>query len=269
MLSVVPGLLALTAGLGSLEALFGPQAAAETERIVLDAIRSAVGEESAAAEEVANVFAQPQVGLFTVGLVLALWGLSRGFAAVIRALDIAYGIGEGRGWLRLRLLAVAMSLGSTVVAVVLLATLVLGPLLGGGQEVADAVGLGDAFAAAWDWVRWPAALVVLMAWAAAVYHLGPNHRTPWRWDLPGALLAGGLWLATSAGFQAYLAVAGRGNQVFGTLGGALTLLLWLYLLSIGLLLGGELNAVLAARHGVLQEPKAEPHGPPPAEPQTA
>lgn len=247
VLSVFPGLLALTAGLGSLEALFGPEVAADTERIVLDAIGSAVGEDSATVEEVASVFAEPQVGLLTAGLVLALWGLSRGFAAIIRALDVAYGIAEGRNWLRLRLLAVAMSLGSVVVAVVLLGTLVLGPLMGSGQDIADAIGLGDAFARAWTMFRWPVALGVLMGWAALVYHLAPNRRTRWRDDLPGAVLAGLAWVGISFGFRVYLSVSGEGNQVFGALGGALTLLFWLYLLAIGLLVGGELNAVLTRR----------------------
>ena len=92
-----------------------------------------------------------------------------------------------------------------------------------------------------------------MGWAAAVLHVAPNHRTPWRWDVPGAVLAAGLWVATSIAFRAFLDLAGEGNQVFGALGGALTLLFWLYLLGIGIVLGGELNAVLAARHGVRQE----------------
>jgi membrane protein len=256
VLSLFPGLLALTAGLGSLEAVFGADAAQETERVVLDGLRSYLGEGSGPVREVDALFARPRPGLLTVGLVLALIGLSRGFDAVIKALDVAYGIEEGRPWYRRRLLALGMSLGTLVAAVVLLATLVLGPLLGGGQQVADVVGLGEAFATGWDLLRWPTALVVLMGWATVIYHLAPNHRTPWRWDLPGAVLAGGLWVLTSTGFQLYLRLAGDGNQVFGALGGALTLLFWLYLLSIGLLLGGELNSVLAGRHGVVQEPAA-------------
>ncbi|MEX2659146.1 MAG: YihY/virulence factor BrkB family protein [Acidimicrobiales bacterium] len=253
VLSVFPGLLALAAGLGSLEAIVGQEVAAETERVVLDALRDSLGERSPTVEAVHSLFTEQNPGLLTFGLILALLGMSRGFGAVIRALDVAYDVEERRPWLHRRLMAVGLALGSLVIAVVLLAVLVLGPLLGGGRDVAEALGLGQVFATGWTWLRWPFALLALLAWAVTLLHLAPNHRTPWRWDVPGAVLAASIWIATSVGFRAFLAVAGEGNQVFGALGGALTLLFWLYLLGIGLVLGGELNAVLAARHGMRQE----------------
>jgi membrane protein len=253
VLSVFPGLLALAAGLGSLESLVGQEVAGDTERAVLRALRDGLGEGSATVDAVGELFEERRGGLLTLGLVLALIGLSRGFGAVIRALDIAYEVEERRPWWHRRLLAVGLSVVSVVLAVLLLAGFVLGPLLGSGRDVADALGLGRELATGWDWARWPVGMVVLVAWAAAVLHVAPNHRTPWRWDVPGATLAAGLWVGTSIAFRAFLDLAGEGNQVFGALGGALTLLFWLYLLGIGIVLGGELNAVLTARHGVRQE----------------
>lgn len=253
VLSVFPGLLALAAGLGSLEALVGQEVAADTERAVLMALSDSLGNDSATVDAVRSLFAEQRPGLLTLGLGLAVVGLSRGFGAVIRALDVAYDVEERRPWLHRRLLAVGLSMGSLVVAVLLLAVFVLGPLLGGGRGVVDALGLQGALAALWTWARWPLALLALVAWAATLLHLAPNHRTPWRTDVPGAALAAAVWIVTSIGFRTFLAVAGEGNQVFGALGGALTVLFWLYLLGIGIVLGGELNAVLAARKGVAQE----------------
>ena len=255
VLSIFPGLLALAAGLGSLEAVVGQEVADETQRAVLDALRDNLGEGSATVQAVSELFAEQRPSLLTIGLVIALLGLSRGFGAVIRALDVAYDVEERRLWLRRRLMAVGLALGSLLVAVLLLAVLVLGPLLGGGREVAEVVGLGEAFATGWTWFRWPVVLFAFIAWGTTLLHLAPNRRTAWRWNLPGAVLAAAVWITTSAGFRVYLGVTGDGNQVFGALGGSLILLFWLYLLGIGLVLGGELNAVLAARHNVDPTPR--------------
>src|SRR3546814_4595470 len=78
--------------------------------------------------------------------------------------------------------------------------------------------------------------------------LAPNHRTPWRADVPGALVTATLWALLSLGFRAYLALAPGANQVFGSLGGALIVLLWIYLLALGLLVGGEVNAIRSEEH---------------------
>jgi membrane protein len=257
VLSLFPALLAVTAALGGLGAIIGPEAAAQAEAEVVSLLRSVLTDEAdRTIDAVQELFEESSPGLLTIGLVTALWAASRGFAAVIRALDVAYDLDERRTWVGLRAVALALALGTVVVASLLLAMLVLGPLLGGGQEVADRIGLGGGFATFWDWVRWPTVAAAAIAWAATIFHVAPNHRTPWRWDLPGALLTAAAWLLVSVGLRGYLAVASGGNQVFGTLGGSLIVLLWLYLLAVGLLLGGELNAVLAHRAGVPQEPRS-------------
>jgi membrane protein len=195
------------------------------------------------------LFVEQRPGLLTFGLVLTIYAMSRGFAGVIRALDVVYDLDERRSWLNIRAHAIGLSIGTVVMAVAVLLMLILGPLYGGGQEVADAVGLGEAFATVWDVVRPPVAFALLVAWAAIVFHVAPNKRTAFRWDLPGALVAAVAWLLVSLGFRLYLALAAEGNQVFGVLGGALSVLFWLYLLGIGLLVGGEVNAIIYRRYG--------------------
>ena len=249
ILSLFPVLLAVAAALGSLEAIAGGDVAERAQEEVVGFLRDVLTEEAGeTVEAVDRLFASSSPGVLTVGVAAALWAASRGFAAVINALDIAYDLDERRGYLRVRAVALGLAVGSVVVVALMLAMLVLGPLLGTGDDVADTVGLGGAFATWWDWVRWPTAVVVLIAWAATVFHIAPNHRTPWRWDLPGAVLSATAWALVSVTLRAYLALAAGGNQVFGTLGGALIVLLWLYLLALGLILGGELNAVLAQRY---------------------
>lgn len=254
LISLFPTLIALTAALGSLDSIVGGDAAAAVERTILDFLRGILTDQaSATVASVRELFESGSTGILTFGLLFALWSASRGFVAVINALDVAYDLEDRRGYLRLRLVGLGLALGSVVTGAVILTMLVIGPLLGTGMDVAETLGFGAGFATFWDWVRWPVALAVMIIWAATVLHLAPNHHTPWRWDLPGAALAAACWALFSVGFRIYLDVAGATNQVLGTLGGALIVLLWLYLLAVGLLLGGELNAVLAVRYGVKSE----------------
>ncbi len=91
---------------------------------------------------------------------------------------------------------------------------------------------------------------ILVVWSATIYQVAPSHRTPWRDELPGALIATVWWSIVSLGFNRYLSAASSGsNAVFGLLGGALSLMFWLYLMALGLLVGAEVNALLAVRDG--------------------
>ncbi|CAN5123792.1 YihY family inner membrane protein [soil metagenome] len=248
MLGIFPALLAIAAVLGSLDSVAGRELAAQAESAILATLdRIFTDEANGVLDTVREMFSEERTGILTLGALGALFAAARGFLGVVRALDVAYDLDEHRTWLQLLPTAVVLALGSVIVAAVMLAMLVLGPVLGGGREVAGAIGLGDVFAAFWDFLRAPVAFVALILWAATLYQRGPDHDTAWRLHLPGAVLAATSWLVVSLGFRLYLLVAAEGNQVFGVLGGALSLLVWLYLIGIGLLLGGELNAILAER----------------------
>jgi len=253
LLSLFPGLLAMAAALGALDAIASHDLAARVEADVVDFLRRVLTDEANdTIEAVERLFSDTSPGVATIGTMVAAWAASRGFVAVVRGLDLAYDIDEGRSYIRLRVVALALAVGTVSVVALMLGMLVVGPLLGTGQDVADEVGLGSAFAIFWDVARWPVALTVMVAWSATIFHVGPNHRTPWRWDLPGAALTTVTWIALSLALRVYLTTASQANEVLGTLGGALIVLLWLYLLAVGLLLGGELNGVLAQRYGVPQ-----------------
>ena len=151
---------------------------------------------------------------------------------------------------RPRLVGFGLTLLTVAVASVVLTLLVVGPLFGGGAELAEDLGVDGWFTVLWTWFRWPTVFGVLVVWAASLYHIAPNHRSPWKWELPGAVLASVWWAVASLGFGQYLQTAASGaNAVFGLLGGALSLLFWLYLMSMGLLLGAEVNSVIAGRNG--------------------
>lgn len=244
-LSLVPALLALAGLLGVLDSVVGADVAVRVEDVVLDFLRTILTSEAeTTVDAVENLFTEKRPGLLTFSLVAALVALSRGFAALVRALDVIYDLDERRSWARIRGTAVVLALGSILAAAVMLALLVVGPLFGSGEDLADLIGLGDQFVFLWDVVRLPIAFALLVVWAATIFHVAPAHQTPWRADLPGAVVSAVLWIAFSGGLQLYVRVAQSGNAVFGTLGGVLIVLLWFWLLALAVMIGGEINQVL-------------------------
>ena len=100
----------------------------------------------------------------------------------------------------------------------------------------------------------PAAFLLIILWAATLFHVGPYHRTPWRYDFPGAILTAVGWVASTQGFALYIRFTDQANQVQTTIGAVLLGLTLMYVLSIVMLVGAELNDVLSRRAGVVQQP---------------
>ena len=177
------------------------------------------------------------------GALFALWGASRGATAMSGALNAIYNKKETRGFLRRQLTAIAVTLGVALLMVVALSLLVLGPIA--GHYLADRFGLGNAFDAAWSIGRWVGAgLLVMFVWAI-IYKFLPDTDAPFRVFTPGAFVAVLLWLGISALFGLYLQHFNSYEATYGTLGGAIVFLTWLWLSNVALLFGAELNDVLA------------------------
>ena len=247
LLSVFPGLLTIAAGLGALDGLFGSALLARAQQEVIAVLETFLTDKAAGtAEAVEALFEGGSGGVFTFGGIAALWAASRGMSTVMRTVAEIYNVQDTRSRMRTRLVAVGLAVASMVLIVVTLTALVVGPLFGAGRHVAQWLGAAEVYGAVWEWAGIPVAFLALLVWAAAVFHSVPHHHLGWRQHVGGAALTGMLWLLVSAGFRLYLQVFG-GNPVFGILGGALVVLVWLYLLSLALLLGAELNAVLVDR----------------------
>jgi membrane protein len=245
ILSIFPGLLMAAAALGVLEVFVGSRVASLTEENVIQFLNFVLTDNaSAAVDAVRDLFEAERGGILTLASLGALLAVMRGFGAVIRALNVAYDCRDSRGWLQRRVTALSLSLGTVILGAIVMVVFVSGPLLGHEQVLGGAsAGLIEI----WMVARWPIALLVLVGWATTVYHFAPSHRSPWSWDLPGAVVAAALWLVMTGGLSLYLRVAARTNPVLGALGGGLILLIWLYLLSLALLVGGEVNAELSSR----------------------
>ncbi len=259
LLGFFPAVIVLAAALGSADGFLGESTAADVEAWLIRQMNDVFGADNTLEQTVADLFDGSNFGAFTVGAVFAVYAASRGFVAVVRALDIAYDHRRLRGWLSTRLVGFGLTLLTVGVAAMVLILIVVGPLFGEGGQIAEDLGVDGWFTILWNWFRWPMVFAVLVGWAATVYHIAPNHRSPWKYELPGAAIASVWWTVVSLGFSQYLETAASGaNAVFGLLGGALSLMFWLYLMSMGLLVGAEINSIIAGRLGMSIEPKSRP-----------
>ena len=261
VLSFFPLLVTIVALLGYAERVVGAEQIAEGQRAVVTALSLVFNADITTKVMdplVGGLLRSERGGAALTGLVVALYLASRVFTATIRALDLAYRVGEGRGVIRQRLIALGFAVGFAVVAVVTLLVMVLGPLLGSGESIADRLGMGDAFSWLWQVLRWPVLLIAIVLFLACVYRFGPSVQTRLRACLPGAVLGVAVWTLASVGLQLYLA-AGGGDATYAGSGGAavalvgrvvgamVALMLWVFLTALAILVGGELNAELARR----------------------
>lgn len=245
MISLPALVLIVLGSLGFVADALGESGRAELERLVFAVPQAALSPSTYEAYEglVRPVLTTGRVDVIGFGLLLGLWTGSRAMNRVLATITIAYDLPEQRkGWQR-RMLALVLTLGGLVGAVALLPMLVLGPRL---LRALAPDGLANATLALVDWAYWPAMAGLAVIALATLYHVGVPWRTPWRRDLPGAVLAMLLWLASAAGLRAYLALEGSsisgGEQVYQQLGTPIAVVLWLWVSSIAVLLGAELNA---------------------------
>ena len=183
--------------------------------------------------------AEPQ-GILTFGLVFAIWSSSAALIAIISTLNRAYDITEARPWWKVRLIAILLTIALAVVVIAALGLLILGGVM--AEKLGAWLGFGPAFQVAWSVVRWPVIFLLVSFGIALVYYHAPDAEQDWIWITPGSILATLVWIAASIGLQMYIQLAGSFNETYGTLGGAMVVLLWMYVTGVAILVGGEMNA---------------------------
>ncbi len=181
--------------------------------------------------------------LFLVGLAGALWSASGYVGAFMRASNSIYEVEEGRPFWKLRPVQIAITLVMMILlSIGAVAVVLTGPL---AEEVGNVVGVGSAAVTAWDIAKWPALILLVSLMLSVLYWAAPNVKQPgFRWLTPGGVLAVVLWIVASAAFAFYVANFGSYNKTYGTIGGVIVFLIWLWISNIAVLLGAELNAEL-------------------------
>lgn len=239
LLSLFPALIALVSLLG----LFGD---AQTTTKSLTEIITSIGPESAAEtfEGPINsvVSSRGTAGFaFVFGLAVALWSASGYIGAFMRASNVIYETSEGRPFWMLRPLQLVVTLVMVVAAALLALGLVLtGPIV---SAVAGPIGLGGTAVDIWSFAKWPVMLAIFVLMVDLLYYASPNAKLrDFRWATPGCLVALVVWAVASAAFAVYVANFGSYDKTYGTLGGLVALLVWLWISNLAILFGHQLNA---------------------------
>lgn len=237
LLALVPSLVALVSVYGLVA---DPQ---DIQRNIEDGLAAAPREVRDLVEsQLSSIVESSSSGLrlgAIVGLVLALWSASSGMKHLIGAVNLAYDESEDRGFLKLRGLALILTVGGVLVLALAVAAFMVFPATlddSGGEGVARTILLV---------VRWPLLALVGLVALAVLYRWAPDRDRPrWRWTSPGALFATIVWIVASVAFSIYTANFGSYNETYGALGAIIVVMLWLYITTYVVIAGAELNAEL-------------------------
>ncbi len=185
-----------------------------------------------------------QGGAFlSVGALLALWGGKNALGAMMKALNVAFDVKETRPWWKKTAIAIGLTVGLGLAIIASSLFFLAGAFL--GETVAGWLGLGSVWTTVWALLRWPLIVALLAVALAFFYWAGPNVDAPFKWLTPGSILSVVLWGVATFGLSIYFRYFAGYVTTYGPLGGVLAFVFWLYVMSLILLLGGELNSVLA------------------------
>ena len=183
-----------------------------------------------------DVLGTGRIDVVSLGFVLALWSGSRALNVFIDTISIMYGLGGHRGIVKTRALSFALYVVALVLGIVLLPLVLAGP-----EVAAEVLPSGLAVLAP---VYWPGVLLLSVGFLTSLYHLSVPVSTTWRSGVPGAVLTMALWVLGSGLVRWALGYSTGGTSIYGPLAAPIAVLLWLYVLSISVLIGAALNAAV-------------------------
>lgn len=212
----------------------------------------------AVADAYAEIQRSRSGSVLSIGLLAALWSASNGISAVIKALNKAYDEEESRPFWKVKGIAVLFTFVLAVVILFTLVLLIFGRII--GLALYNIVHFPGNFDLLWNFAQYAIPLATIAVVFVLLYRFTPNLRLTFREVLPGALFATVGWVTASLLFSYYVNHFGSYTKTYGSIGGIIVLLTWLYLSSIVLILGGEINATLHfERHGK-RKPACKPFG---------
>ncbi len=192
--------------------------------------------------------------LLIVGILGALWSASSGFSSLVTALNVVYGVKEGRPWWKAR----AISVGLTIVVGILVFLAIVATVVGGwiATQVGGAIGLSGPLQELWRVAQYVVAVFFVIVAFAVLYRWGPDVRhAQWEWVSPGAAVGVLLWIAASIGLRIYLHFFNSYAKTYGSVGAVIILMLWFYITGLAMLVGGEINSEI--EHAAAEKGRAD------------
>ncbi|SES42841.1 YihY/virulence factor BrkB family protein [Psychrobacillus sp. OK032] len=184
-------------------------------------------------------------GLLSFGIIGTIWSASNGMNAIVKSLNRSYNLDETRPFFIVRGLSVIFTLVMIVLFVVMLVLPVFGQQI--GTILFSYFGFEDGFVKLWNNLRWTITPLIMLIVLTALFWIVPNQKLFLRSVFPGAAFATVGWIIVSIGFSYYVSNFGNYSSTYGSIGGIIVLMLWLYISGIVLLVGGQVNAVTQER----------------------
>jgi membrane protein len=199
-----------------------------------------------------------RIKFLSIGVLSAAWAASGGVFTLMSSLNVAYEVPETRKlWKRAGLALL------TLFVVCLLFLGSFGLLTGGhllAAWISKHVTPGLALPAMWRFGHWLASLLLLIFGMAAIHCFLPNCKLRWLWVMPGALLVVAVWIPASMAFNFYVNHIGSYNRIYGTLSAFMILMVWIYIISLVVLVGAEVNReIIRMRTGGPIDCARKPH----------
>lgn len=190
-----------------------------------------------------EVFEVQKKGILWISIILALWTSSSGFSGVIKGLNKAYEVREERSYFKVTFISILCTIAFALLILATLFLMVFGGLI--GKFFMSRLPFDDVIKFTWDMIRYIILISIMILTFASLYHFTPSRKLGWDEVLPGAVTSTIGWLAVSYIFSFYVNNFSNYSRFYGSLGAVFALMTWLYLTSFILLIGGEINAVLA------------------------
>ncbi|MFE6691723.1 YihY/virulence factor BrkB family protein [Streptomyces sp. NPDC057743] len=239
LLSLPPLILGLVGILGYTEPWVGHATVDSFRTHLLRAagtVLSSRGVDEIARPLLNDVFTARRPDVISLGFAIALWSGSRALNVFVDTITIMYGLDGRRGIVKTRLLAFLLYLAALVVGAIALPLMVAGPdvVVGWLPASEDAIRI----------LYWPVVVVLSIAFLTTLYHLSVPVRSPWREDIPGAVVALAMWLLGSFLLRLYLTATVEGPTIYGSLAAPVAVLLWIGVSAFAVLVGAAMNAAL-------------------------
>ncbi|MGW0791164.1 YihY/virulence factor BrkB family protein [Streptomyces sp. NPDC002911] len=239
LLSLPPLLLGLIGLLGYVDDWTSTTTVASIERNILGAVQTVLSERGVndiAKPLIADVTTGARPDVISIGFAIALWSGSRAVNVFIDTITVMYGLDGHRGIVKTRLLAFLLYVVALLLGAVVLPLLVVGP-----DRVVEFVPWGTEVLAV---LYWPLVIVLSIAFLTTLYHVSVPVRSPWIEDVPGALMALGMWVLGSFLLRIYLTNTVEGPTIYGSLAAPIAVLLWIGISAFAVLVGAAVNAAI-------------------------
>ncbi|MEU9358892.1 YihY/virulence factor BrkB family protein [Streptomyces sp. NPDC051840] len=239
LLSLPPLLLGLIGLLGYVDDWTSTTTVASIERNILGAVQTVLSERGVndiAKPLIADVTTGARPDVISIGFAIALWSGSRAVNVFIDTITVMYGLDGHRGIVKTRLLAFLLYVVALLLGAVVLPLLVVGP-----DRVVEFVPWGTEVLSV---LYWPLVIVLSIAFLTTLYHVSVPVRSPWMEDVPGALVALGMWVLGSFLLRIYLTSTVEGPTIYGSLAAPIAVLLWIGISAFAVLVGAAVNAAI-------------------------